>query len=108
MVLLDGYVYGSNDPGVLTCMDFETGDVVWKNRSVGKGAIAYADGMIYLRSETGPVALVEATPEGYKEKGKFEQPDRSDYKSWPHPVIYDGKLYLRDKDILLCYDIKAK
>ncbi len=107
MILLDGYVYGSNDPGILTCMDFKTGDVVWKNRSVGKGSLAYADGMLYLRSEKGPIALIEATSEGYQEKGKFDQPFRSEFSSWPHPVVFDGKLFIRDMDTLLCYQIKA-
>jgi outer membrane protein assembly factor BamB len=108
MILLDGYVYGSNDPGILTCMDFKTGDVIWKNRSVGKGSLAYADGMLYLRSEKGPIALIEATSEGYKEKGKFDQPSRSGKPSWPHPVVFDGKLFIRDMDTLLCYQVKAK
>ena len=54
------------------------------------------------------IAGVEATPEGYKEKGRLRQPDRSRFKSWPHPVIANGCLYLRDDDVLLCYDVKAK
>jgi hypothetical protein len=54
------------------------------------------------------VALVEATPQGYKEKGRFDPPDQSDTSSWSHPVIAGGKLYLRDQDVLLCYDIRAK
>lgn len=109
VVLLGEHLYGSSDPGILTCMEFKTGKVVWKNRSVGKGAVAYADGMLYLRSEEdGKVALVEATPEAYREKGVLEQPERSDAKAWPQPVIANGKLYLRDHDILLCYDVKAQ
>ena len=56
----------------------------------------------------GTVALIEATPDGFKEHGRFEQPDRSDKKAWPYPVIAGGKLYLRDMDVLLCYDVKAK
>jgi len=54
------------------------------------------------------VALIEATPSGYKEKGRFNQPDRSKQNSWAHPVIANGKLYLRDMDVLLCYDVKQK
>ena len=80
-----------------------------------KGSIAFADGMLYCREEAdksktakGTVALLEATPTGFKEKGRFDPPDRSDKNSWPHPVIANGKLYLRDQDILLCYDLKAK
>jgi len=64
--------------------------------------------MLYTRSESGAgtVALVEATPAGYKENGRFNQPDRSKQNSWPHPVIANGKLYLRDQDVLLCYNVK--
>jgi hypothetical protein len=54
------------------------------------------------------VVLIEASPKGFKEHGRFEQPDRSDKKAWPNPVIAGGKLYLRDMDVLLCYDVKAK
>ena len=69
--------------------------------------MSYADGHLYVRSERGPVALVEATPDGYEEKGRFDQPQRSNKSSWSHPVIADGKLFLRDMDNLLAYDIRA-
>jgi outer membrane protein assembly factor BamB len=110
VILLGDYVYGSHDPGLLTCMDLVTGKVAWKNRSIGKGSIAIADGRLYLRSEKPPgqVALVEVTPDGYKELGSFTPPDGSGKPTWPHPVIANGRLYLRDQDSLLCYDIKAK
>ena len=110
VIRLGDHVYGVNDPRSLTCMEFKTGKVLWTDPSVGKGAVAYADGHLYVRSESGKgsVALVEATPKGYAEKGRFDQPDRSDRQSWPHPVIANGRLYLRDQDVLLCYDVKAK
>jgi outer membrane protein assembly factor BamB len=108
MVIVGDHVYGSSDPGILKCIELKTGKEMWHDRSVGKGSVAYADGNLYLRSEAGPVALVEATPQGYREKGTFEQPDRSHDAAWPHPVIAGGKLYLRDQDVLLCYDVKAK
>lgn len=107
MVAVDGFLYGSSDPGILTCMDLRTNRVVWKDRSVGKGAVSYADGHLYVRSEGGPVALVEASPRGYVEKGRFNQPQRSSRPSWAHPVIANGKLFLRDMDNLLAYDIRA-
>jgi hypothetical protein len=68
-----------------------------------------ADGRLYCRSEgsKGTVALVEVTPAGYQEKGRFEQPDRTKSQSWAHPVVVGGRLYLRDQDLLLCYDVKA-
>lgn len=110
VILIGQHVYGHSDNGNWTCMDLRTGTVAWQNRGVGKGAVAFADGHLYCRSESGngTVALVEATPTGYKEKGRFDQPDRSGKNSWAHPVIAGGKLYLRDMDVLLCYDVKAK
>jgi outer membrane protein assembly factor BamB len=108
MIALDGYLYGSNDPGILTCLELLTGKVAWRDRSVGKGSVTYADGHIYLRSEDGPVALVEATPDGYRERGRFDQPERSGANAWPHPVVAAGRLFLRDQDVLLCYDVRDR
>jgi outer membrane protein assembly factor BamB len=106
MVVVDGYLYGFDESN-LTCLDFKTGEVKWFNRSVGKGSVTYADGHLYARSERGPVALVEASPERYVEKGRFEQPDRSGKTTWPYPVVASGRLYLRDHDNLLCFNVKA-
>jgi len=109
MVLVGDYVYGFDDPGTLTCMEFKTGKTVWRDRSVGGNAsVTYADGHLYCRSQMGPVALVTATPAGYQENGRFDQPDRSSASSWSHPVICHGRLYLRDQDVMLCYDVKQK
>lgn len=110
VILLDGYVYGSNDPGILTAMDFRTGEVAWQDRSIGKGSIAIADGRIYLRAEKSPgqVALIEATPDGYNLISTFTPPEQSGEYNWPHPVIANGRLYLRDQDALLSYDIRAR
>lgn len=105
-MVLDGqYVYGTDD-GVMKCLDVMTGRVMWQDRSVGKGAVVYVDGNIILRSEGGPVAMMEATPDGYRELGRFDQPDRSDKSAWAHPVVADGRLYLRDQDRLLVYDLR--
>jgi hypothetical protein len=81
--------------------------VKWSNRGVGKGSLTYADGHLYLRSEgrEGTLALIEASPVGYKETGRFDQPDRSEKESWPHPVIANGKLFIRDQDTLLCFNV---
>jgi PQQ-like domain len=107
VVLVKDHLYGTTNTSLL-CVDFKTGDIAWDDRSVGKGSVTYADGRLYVRGENGKVALVEANPKAYVEKGRFEQPDRSSEKAWPHPVVANGKLYLRDWDILLCYDVKAK
>jgi outer membrane protein assembly factor BamB len=105
MVLVDGYLYGYNDL-ILTCLEFATGKTMWGDRSVGKGSVTYADGHLYIQSENNAVGLVEATPSGYREKGRFEIPDKGQM-SWAHPVISDGRLYVRNQDTLLVYDIKA-
>ena len=106
-ILVGSHVYAADGP-TLVCMELATGKVAWKERSVGEGSLTYAGGCLYLRSENGPIALIEATPKGYVEKGRFDQPDRTKTKSWPHPVIASGRLYLRDMDLLLCYDVKKK
>lgn len=106
MVLVDGYLYGFND-SILTCLEFATGKMMWRDRSVGKGSVTYADGHLYVQSENNTVGLVEATSSGYREKGRFEIPDTG-RMSWAHPAISDGRLYVRNQDTLLVYDIKAK
>ena len=105
VVFLDGHIYGSSG-GTFRCLNLDSGELAYAGRSAGKGATVYADGHLYLRSEAGPVALIKATPTELVETGRFDQPDRSEEKAWPHPVIANGKLYLRDQDILLCYDVK--
>jgi outer membrane protein assembly factor BamB len=108
VVLIGDNLYGTNNTG-LVCMDFKTGAIKWQDRAVGKGSVTAADGRLYVRGERdGQVALVEATPSGYHEKGRLQQPDRGRRNAWPHPMIAGGCLYLRDDDVLLCYDIKAR
>src|SRR5262249_31054720 len=85
MVLVDGYLYGS-DEGLLTCLDFKTGEVQWAERAPGKGSIAYADGRLYYRNEGGAVFLIEANPTKYVECGRFTPPG-SGSPAWPHPLL---------------------
>jgi outer membrane protein assembly factor BamB len=116
MIVVDGCLYGAsggNGGGFLSCLDFQTGDVLWSDRQAPKGSLAMADGRLYLRSEDvngedPSVILVEPNREGFVERGRFQQPDRSGSEAWPHPVIANGKLYIRDQDLLLCYDVQAK
>ncbi len=107
VVLLDGHIFGSSG-GTFNCVDIESGDLTFKGRSAGKGSTVYADGHLYLRGEDGAVALIEANSMELKEKSQFRQPDRSNSKAWAHPVIANGKLYLRDQGLLLCYDVEAQ
>ncbi|HWQ92708.1 MAG TPA: PQQ-binding-like beta-propeller repeat protein [Clostridia bacterium] len=116
MVLVDGCLYGANggnEGGYLICMDFKTGNVLWDGRDdaerrTPKGSIALADGRLYYRTEKGAMLLIEPNAKEYIERGRFEQPDRTRLPAWAHPVIANGKLYLRDQDVLFCYDVKAK
>jgi outer membrane protein assembly factor BamB len=115
MIVVDGCLYGANggnEGGSLVCLDFQTGKVLWDTRDddrrIKKGSLAQADGRLYYRTEDGPVLLVEPNREKYVERGRFEQPDRTRLPAWAHPVIANGKLYIRDQDTLLCYDVKAK
>jgi outer membrane protein assembly factor BamB len=103
-------VYGYSEGKGWTCQDFKTGEAKWQEKEkLGKGSLLGADGYLLLRTEDkGTISLIDASPNGYLEHGRFEQPGRSKSKAWPHPVICGGKLYLRDQDLLLCYDVKAK
>ncbi len=92
----------------MACLDFQTGEVLWRDRDAPKGSIAFADERIYLRSEDGTMVLIEPNSESFIERGRFEQPDRSSAPAWAHPVIANGKLYVRDQDNLFCYDVQAK
>lgn len=105
-VLIGDHLYGFSG-SILTAMKFDTGEIAWKDRSVGKGSLVFADGLLYLFSENGVVGLAEATPTGYVEKGRFRIQQES-LPTWAHPVVAGGRLYLRDQDTIYAYDIKAK
>jgi outer membrane protein assembly factor BamB len=105
-VLVGDHLYGFSS-SILTAMRFDTGEIAWRDRSVGKGSLVYADGHLYCLSENGVVGLVEATPEGYREKGRFRIPQDS-LPTWAHPVVAGGRLYLRDQDTIYAYDVREK
>jgi len=108
LVLVDGFIYGTGSSS-LRCVNFKTGDVAWEARQPGKGSVTYADGRLYCRNErSGDVFLVEANPKEYIEKGRFKQPERSRQSAWAYPVVANGRLYLRDQDVLIAYDVKKK
>jgi outer membrane protein assembly factor BamB len=106
VVLVNGYLYGFNN-SILTCVEFATGNSMWRNRSVGKGSLTYADGHLYLLGEDNTVGLAEAVPGGYTEKGRFRIPDQG-LPSWAHPVVAGGKLYIRNQATLAAYDVRAR
>jgi outer membrane protein assembly factor BamB len=106
VVLVGRHLYGFNN-AVLACLDFATGQSVWRDRSVGKGSVAYADGNLYLLSEDNVVGLAEATPDGYREKGRFPIADQG-WNSWSHPVVSGGRLYIRNQQTLTSYDVRAR
>ncbi|MBM4092219.1 MAG: serine/threonine protein kinase [Planctomycetes bacterium] len=111
MIVVDGCLYGAaggNEGGFLACLDFQNGEVLWRDRQAPKGSLALADGRLYLRSEDGAMLLIEPSRDGLVERGRFEQPDRSESPAWTHPVIANGRLYIRDQDLLFCYDVEAK
>lgn len=111
VVLLGDHIYGdSDDRGIPQCVDLMTGEVKWKERGSGRGSavVVAADGHLYIRFQDGVLALAEATPEGYKEIGKFTIPESKDRPSWSHPVVLGGKLYVREQDNLYCYDLRKK
>ena len=105
-ILIGDHLYGFSG-GILTAMRFDTGEVAWKDRSVGKGSLAFADGNLYALSENGVVGLIEASPTGYREKGRFRIPQDS-LPTWAHPVVVGGRLYLRDQDTIYAYDVREK
>jgi outer membrane protein assembly factor BamB len=105
-VLIGDHLYGFSS-AILTAMDFGTGRVAWKDRSVGKGSLVFADERLYLFSEGGVVGLAEASPAGYREHGRFKLATGS-LPSWSHPIVAGGKLYLRDQDNIYAYDVRAK
>jgi outer membrane protein assembly factor BamB len=106
VLLVNGYLYGFNN-SILTCLEFATGKMMWRDRSVGKGSLTYADGDLYIQSEDNVVGLAEASPAGYKEHGRFHIADQG-LPSWAHPVVSGGRLHIRNQGTLASYDIHAR
>ncbi len=105
VVVVNGYLYGFSN-SILNCLDLATGKLMWRNRSVGKGSITYADGRLYLLSEDNVVGLIEASPTDYRETGRFQIKDQG-RPSWAHPVVAGGRLYIRNQNTLAVYNIAA-
>ena len=113
VIKFGNHLFGYSDGGGWLCQDFKTGELVWnEKRALSKGAIACADGKFYLVEEsTGNVVLIDASYKGWKERGRFQLTPQTKQRSpsgkvWTHPVISNGRLYLRDQEMLYCYNIK--
>jgi outer membrane protein assembly factor BamB len=114
-VLVGETLYGTEVGQNLVAAEFTTGKVKWQDKSFGWASLAYADGHLYLHGINGEVALVEATPEAYRQKGRFTPPAQPKKKqvgpfpegAFAYPVIAGGRLYIRDLGTLWAYDIKA-
>jgi outer membrane protein assembly factor BamB len=106
VIVLGSTLYGFHN-SIMAALDLPTGKSLWRNRSVGKGAISYADGRFYILSEDHVMGLAEATPAGYREFGRFSIPDQG-WPSWAHPVVSGGRLYIRNQGTLLAYDVRAR
>ncbi|MFP6677698.1 MAG: PQQ-binding-like beta-propeller repeat protein [Pirellulaceae bacterium] len=109
----EGHLYGYSDQVGWTCLKFETGEIVWndKDNDVGKGSVTCVNGQLYLVGERrGVIGLIDASPNGFALHGQFTLDPKSEIRSprgkiWTHPVVLNGRLYLRDQDIIYCYDI---
>jgi outer membrane protein assembly factor BamB len=111
VVRVGDHLYGTTAQAML-CFDFASGEVKWQERAIGAAAICHVDGRLYLRGENGEVALVVPDPAGYVEKGRFTPPNMPERagpmeRAWAYPVVANGRLYLREHDLLWCYDVKA-
>jgi outer membrane protein assembly factor BamB len=109
-VKVGNFLYGTTGQALL-CIDFATGAVKWEDRAIGAASLCFADGRLYLHGENGAGALVEASPESYREKGRFtpaDLPKRANgmEKAWAYPVVANGQLYIRDLNNLWCYDLR--
>jgi len=113
VILVGKHLYGYSDKGGWTCQDFETGEVVWQEKKLGKGAVHFADGKLYLLEETsGKVVLIDASPDGWKEHGRFTLEPQTEQRAkdgriWTHPVVSNGMLYLRDQELIFGFDVKG-
>jgi outer membrane protein assembly factor BamB len=110
-VLFNGFLYGTNNKGLM-CIEFATGKQKWQQESDGSaGSVCYADGRLYVHLENGDLILAEANADAYKEVGRFSPPDLPKrtgmIKAWAYPVVANGNLYVRDLEMLWCYDVKG-
>ena len=112
VVLVGDHIFGHSEKGGWTCQDFKTGQVKWSDPGIGRGSVAFADGRLYCCGEKGGlVSLVEPSAEGWTEHGRFKLPSASKKRLpsgglWTHPAIANGKLFVRDQELVFCFDVK--
>jgi outer membrane protein assembly factor BamB len=104
-VVVGNTIYGFSS-SVLTALNFDTGQMLWRHRSVGKGSLIYGDGRLYLYSEDGTIGLADAAPDAYRERGRFSIQTSTNDPAWSHPIITNGKLIIRDQDNVYAYAVK--
>ena len=113
VVCVDGYLYGHSDGAGWVCQELKTGKEIWSHKGFGKGSVTYADGKLFCLDErNGDVALIEASTQGWKELSRFKLAPLSSKRSpqggiWPHPVVVNGRLYLRDQELIHCFNVKC-
>jgi len=115
VVLVGDNIYGYSDGRGWICQKFETGTLVWSEKGkLGRGSLTCVDGHFYLYGEDeGTAVLLQANPESWKENGRFSLPRQSQRhkpngKIWTHPVVANGRLYLRDQELLFCFDVRDR
>ena len=106
VVLLDGYIYGTDSGGIWHCLEWSSGETAIKERVIGKGSLTHADGMFYVYAENGTVGLVQPSPQGSTVVSTFRITEGTG-EHWAHPVVADGRLYIRHGDALMAYDVKG-
>jgi len=124
VIYLDGKIYGHSGGNSalrhkFVCMDFNTGEVLWEGKGLGKCSFAWAEGLFYCLTEDGKMGIAKISPAGYELISSFAFKKYKRFKAgglreddekpcWTHPVVAGGKLFLRDQDNIFCYDISAK
>jgi len=109
VVLVDGYLYGTGHKnGYLMCLEMATGKLMWTTKEVRQGVVVYADGMLYVYEgpKAGVVSLVKAVPTGFERTGSFKVTE-GDKNHWAHPVVANGRLYIRHGDALIAYNVSG-
>jgi outer membrane protein assembly factor BamB len=115
VVLVGDHLYGYHEDRGLVCQEFAKGKLVWQGKArtaIKVGSIVAGDGKLFALAEDGNVAMIEASPKAYKLLGSsFALPEKAkkvkpSAKVWTHPSLSDGKLYLRDQELVFCYEVK--